>query len=252
MTGVFLSVPRCDWCAPLPHPSSCMLVNHGPSQQSLREEYKSWKWGATARYYASHTKTVLPMRKSVPRSSRQSDHTKTPWPSERDTNCSGIDMSPVHQVWPKPSCKAQWKGEGDKADRRRSGKTTSGNGQAWSLPSPKGQQGTEEPRKLVVKSSVVPCSQGIAGGGCCIWQEGDACRRKRCGDCSAVTFHCTPLYDFWYWTQKNPTLLERIKITLGVYVTLWERAGTAAGEVRQPFSRNSFTVLISDTSHSET
>ena len=44
-----------------------------------------------------------------------------------------------HQVWPKPSCKAQWKGEEDKADRGRGGKTTSGNGQAWSLPSPRGQ-----------------------------------------------------------------------------------------------------------------
>ena len=29
------------------------------------------KWGATARYYASPTKTMLPTRKSVPRSSRQ-------------------------------------------------------------------------------------------------------------------------------------------------------------------------------------
>ena len=28
-----------------------MLVNHGPSQQSSKEEYKPWKWGATARYY---------------------------------------------------------------------------------------------------------------------------------------------------------------------------------------------------------
>ena len=62
------------------YPSSCMLVNHVPSQQSSKEEYKPWKWGATARYYASHTKTMLPMRKSVPRSSRQSDHTKTSWP----------------------------------------------------------------------------------------------------------------------------------------------------------------------------
>ena len=34
----------------------CMLVNYGPSQQSSKEEYKSWKWGATARYYASHKK----------------------------------------------------------------------------------------------------------------------------------------------------------------------------------------------------
>ena len=39
----------------------------------------------------------------------------------------------------KTSCQAQWKGEEDKADRRRGGKTTSGNGQAWSLPSPRGQ-----------------------------------------------------------------------------------------------------------------
>ena len=30
-----------------------------------------------ARYYKSHTKTMLPTTKSVPRSSRQSDHTKT-------------------------------------------------------------------------------------------------------------------------------------------------------------------------------
>ena len=35
----------------------------------------------------------------------------------------------VHQVWPKPSCKPQQKGEEDKADRGRGGKTTSGNGQ---------------------------------------------------------------------------------------------------------------------------
>ena len=34
--------------------------------------------------------------------------------------------------------------EKDKADRRRSGKTTSGNGQAWSLPSPRGQWRTGE------------------------------------------------------------------------------------------------------------
>ena len=32
-------------------------------------------------------------------------------------------MSPVHQVWPKPFCKAQRKGEEDKADRGRGGKT---------------------------------------------------------------------------------------------------------------------------------
>ena len=55
-----------------------------------------------------------------------------------------VDMSPVHQVWPKPSCKAQRKGEEDKADRRRGGGTTSGNRQAQSTPSPRGQWRTEK------------------------------------------------------------------------------------------------------------
>ena len=53
-------------------------------------------------------------------------------------------MSPVHQVWPKPSCKAQWKGEEDKADRGRGGKITSGIGQAWSSAGPTGQWRTGE------------------------------------------------------------------------------------------------------------
>ena len=56
MTGAFLSVPSCHWCAPMSLPPSYMLVNHGPSQQNCKEEYKPWKCCATARYYASHTR----------------------------------------------------------------------------------------------------------------------------------------------------------------------------------------------------
>ena len=112
MSGVFLSAPRYDRCPHLSHPSFCMRVNHGPSQQSPREEYKPWKRGTTRRYYAFYTKNMLPIRKSVPISSRQSDHTKT-------ANCSSMVMSPIHQVLPKPSCRAQWKGEEDNADRGR-------------------------------------------------------------------------------------------------------------------------------------
>ena len=66
--------------------------------------------------HISYKKTMLPTRKSVPRSSRQLDHMKISWRSLRDANCSGMVMSPDHQVWPKPSCKAQWKGEEDKAE----------------------------------------------------------------------------------------------------------------------------------------
>ena len=35
-------------------------------------------------------------------------------------------MFPVHQIWPKPSFTAQWKGEEDKADRKSSGKQHQG------------------------------------------------------------------------------------------------------------------------------
>ena len=40
---VFLSASRCDRCAPLSHSSSRMLLNHGPSQHSSKEEHKPWK-----------------------------------------------------------------------------------------------------------------------------------------------------------------------------------------------------------------
>ena len=64
----------------------------------------------SARYYSSHKKTMLLTRKSMPRSSRQSDHIKNSWPLWRDTNCSSMDMCPICLVWPKPFGKAQWKG----------------------------------------------------------------------------------------------------------------------------------------------
>ena len=64
MTGAVLSIPRHGCFAPLSHSSSCMLVNHGPSQQSCKDEYKPWKWGGTSRYYASLTKTLLLTRET--------------------------------------------------------------------------------------------------------------------------------------------------------------------------------------------
>ena len=59
--------------------SSIETILYNYTQHSFKEEYNSWKWGATTRYCASHTKTMLPMRKTVPTSSRQLDHTKTSW-----------------------------------------------------------------------------------------------------------------------------------------------------------------------------
>ena len=56
-----------------------------------------------------------------------------------------MDVSPVfHQVWPKPSNKAQKNGDEDKADRNGGAKTTSRNEPAWSSSGPRGQWRTEK------------------------------------------------------------------------------------------------------------
>ena len=43
-------------------------------------------------------------------------------PNFKLTTFKHFDMSPVHQVWAKPSCKAQWKEEEDKVDREEVGR----------------------------------------------------------------------------------------------------------------------------------
>ena len=68
----------------------------------------------------------------------------------------GMNMSPVDQVWPILSCKAQWQGEEDKAEGKRDGKTI----REWTglefARSQRAKENREKWRKLVVKSSVVP------------------------------------------------------------------------------------------------
>ena len=154
MTGVFLSVPRYDLCAHLSHPSSCMHVNHGPSQQSSKEEYKPWKWGATARIlhilYKDHV--------AEPRSSRQLDHTKTSWPLWRDANCSGtIDHVSRSSGLAKTVLQGTVKG-GRRQGRQR--KRWEDNIREWTgLEFAKSQRAVENRenwRELVVKSCVVP------------------------------------------------------------------------------------------------
>ena len=84
------------------------LVNDSHSCQtrccnSHREHFSKYHFNEY--HYTSHTKIMLPTCKSEPRSSRQSDHTKISLRTQRDANCSGMVMSTVHQVLPKPSCR---------------------------------------------------------------------------------------------------------------------------------------------------
>ena len=137
MTRAFLSVPRYDWCTPLSHPSSCILVNNGPSQQSSQEEYKPWKWGVTAQrpYY---------QRRSPRQDSAGNRTTRRP-PGQRKETQTAVVWSclPFIRSGQTYLARQQWKWEEDKTDRGRGGKTTSASGQALSSPSPRGQSRTE-------------------------------------------------------------------------------------------------------------
>ena len=120
------------------------------------DEYKPWKWSATARYHTSHTKTMLPTRKSVLRSSRQLDHTKTSWPLKRRklqwyghvSHSSGLAKTILQGTVKR----------GRKQGRKR--KKWEDNIREWTglefAKSQRAAENREKWRKLVGKSSVVP------------------------------------------------------------------------------------------------
>ena len=115
-----------------------MLVNHGPSQQSSKEEYKPWKRDATARYYASRTKTVTDEEVSakIQLTTEQHEDLLTIVKKRKLQWYGHVSRS---SILAKTILQGTVKGGKDKADSGRGGKTRSGNGQAWSSLSPRGQ-----------------------------------------------------------------------------------------------------------------
>ena len=78
------------------------LVNHGPSQQSSKKEYKPWN------EVLPQDTTHLLQRPCYQRGSLCQDpagNWTTRKPDHRKETQTAV--SPVHQVWPKLSCKAQ-------------------------------------------------------------------------------------------------------------------------------------------------
>ena len=100
---------------------------------------------------------MLPTRKPVPRSSRQSDHTKTSWPSSGDASCSGMVISPRSSGLAKTILQGTVKG-GRRQGRQR--KKWEINIREWTGlefgKSERAVENREKWRKLVAKSSVVP------------------------------------------------------------------------------------------------
>ena len=148
---------KVDNCLSLPPPCSCYGVNiksqvNGSEVCSLHLRIflyacelwtltaapKPWKWSATARCYTALTKTVLPTKKVC--QAPAGNWTRWIPPDYYKEMQSAVVWSYLPCIRSRQNTgKTQWKREEDKAERGRGGKTTSGNGQAQSSPSPRGQ-----------------------------------------------------------------------------------------------------------------
>ena len=87
-------------------PSRGMLVNHGPSQHSLKEEYKAMEkrcYRKTLRIAHKVHVTKEEVHARIQRTIGHPDHRK----ETQTAVVSEIRLPFVHQVWPKSSCKAQ-------------------------------------------------------------------------------------------------------------------------------------------------
>ena len=156
MTGVFFLDPGYDRCAPGSHPSSCMLVNHGPSQQSSEEEYKPWKWGAAARYYAliqrPYYRRASPCRdptgnRTTRRSPDDRKETQTEW-YRHVSRSSGLAKTILQGTVKKETRQGRQKKRWENNIREWTGLEFA--------KSKRAVENREKRRKLVVKLSVVP------------------------------------------------------------------------------------------------
>ena len=150
----FLSVPRYDKSAPLSRPFFCLFVIHGPSHYSRAARKSTCHGNEVLQQDITHL-ILRPFYQHGSLCQDPAGNCTTQRPPDHHKKMQTMDISPVHWVWPKPSCKAQWKGEENKADRER----WEGNIKEWTgLEFGKSQRAVENReklRKLVAKSSVV-------------------------------------------------------------------------------------------------
>ena len=143
MTGVFLSVPRYHWWAPF----VTSIFLYACESWTLTAEHQRRIQAMEIRCYC--TILHISYKDHVTNEEVYAKIQQAIWPHVDlltivDTNWSSMDMPSIHQIWPKLSCKAPWKGEEDKAGRKKGWKTTSGNGQARSSRSPRRHWRTEK------------------------------------------------------------------------------------------------------------
>ena len=138
------------------HKSSCMLVNHGPLQQSSKEEYKPWKWGATTRYCASHTKTMY-QRGSPCQDPAGNRITRRPPDRRTETQTAVVWSSlPFIRSGQNRLARHSERGKKTRQTEEEVGRQHQGMDKLKFAKSQRAVENMEKWRKLVAKSSVVP------------------------------------------------------------------------------------------------
>ena len=82
-----------------------MLVNQGPSQHNSKEEMRCYSKTLYISYkdHVTNEEVLAKIQQAI---GPHEDPTII-----KDANCSGMDMSSIHLIWPKASCKAHERGK---------------------------------------------------------------------------------------------------------------------------------------------
>ena len=80
-----------------------LVLEPPPTSSRIQGTYPSYTKRCAHAFSRSQTQEHCHTKSPVSRT----EATRTLWLFTKDANCSGMVMSPVHQVWPEPSCKAQ-------------------------------------------------------------------------------------------------------------------------------------------------
>ena len=141
---------------------------------------------------------MVPTRKSMPRSSRQSDHTKTSWPSQWDVNLQWY--VPFIRSGQNHLARHSERGKKTRQTEEEVGRQHQGMDRPGVCQVSEGVENTEKLRKLVVKSSVVPQWPSWSGDG-------------------------------WRWRCKHSSLSCLDKISLGISGVSLRKASAYRGMI---------------------
>ena len=151
-------------------------------------------------------------------------------------------MSPVHRVWPNPSCKAQWRGKKTRQTEEEVGSQNWGNGQVWGSPSPRGQRRTEKMEKTGFEI--------ICGAPTTLAVKGLRRRRRMMMMMMMMMnyFQQADSSTIWFWREGNHKYQTYLNPSELILSLRW----TFRASIRRKFAISLTTTIATSTTTTET